>query len=246
MNLTIIIPIWNLQRRGIKRVYLSIYSIAKNSVVPNVIIVDGSSKKNYDKLSALVDHFPFVDHIHTPQDRYNMPMLFNAGIKRAQTDYVFCIGADFIFKRDYFEKLEPKLSEKSFLVSSVRYLPNQGIGEKEISEWDLPWKDSPGAANWTRWCKDNLANGLQIFPKSWFDYCGGYDERMYGWGGMDNDMHNRAARYGMIVEWFTESECCHIYHDNEKASGRDLKDKIRQQEANWKIRDTDKSIKRNQ
>lgn len=236
-QIAVIIPVYNLIQRGLERVRCSLYSIALNSIVPGVVIMDGSAPEHYDTLHGLIEEFSFVEHVRYPQHRYNMPILFNRGIERTTAPYLFCTGADFLYRNDFFATLQEQAHENRFIVVPVGMLPIGMPSDADIEAWALP----PATRNpYGKW-----ADGLQCFHRSWYDYAGGYDERMYGWGGMDNDHHFRAKRYGLRSLWLKGSEVLHIGHAHEKTSGPDRAEKIKQTERNWRLRDTDTSIRRN-
>jgi FkbM family methyltransferase len=238
MNLTVILPIYQLAGRGLARVDRSLYSIARNSLVPPVLVMDGSQPDQFAAVEAITARYPFVQHVAWPLQRFHMPVLFNRGIERAQTPYLFCTGADFVYRQDFFASLAAEMTPDRFVIAPVRMLPRCDVSEAMVGAWSFPPTHANAFGEW--------ADGLQCFHRSWYERAGGYDERMAGWGGMDNDHHFRARRAGLDCRWLQGSEVLHIWHETEKASGPDRAEKQRQSRLNWRLRDTDKSIRRNQ
>jgi FkbM family methyltransferase len=237
-TITVILPIYQLAGRGLDRVDRSLYSIALNSAIPPVIVMDGSQPDQFAAVESITARYPFAQHVAWPLQRFNMPVLFNRGIERAQTPYLFCTGADFLYRQDFFARLGQTMTPDSFVVAPVRMLPRCDISEAMVAAWSFPPTHPNAFGTW--------ADGLQCFHRSWYDRAGGYDERMAGWGGMDNDHHFRARRAGLHCRWLEGSEVLHIWHETEKASGPDRAEKQQQSRLNWRLRDTDKTIQRNQ
>lgn len=227
---TVIIPVHNLERRGLDRVYWSLMSLSLQTQVPKMIVSDSSKR---DITSYLP--FDFVRLIRNPREEFNKPKLLNDGIKEADTKYVMCTDADYLFSFNLIERLLARADSTSFFIKRVIMLPNQPISKSRIEKWDFQKGDyAPGGRT--------ADGGCQFAPKAWFTYCGGYDERMKGWCGMDNDMTKRARLAGMNVQWFDEGEILHQYHKQEKLKkGPD----IVQSKQNWRIRDNDNTIFRN-
>lgn len=236
--LTVIMPVYQLAGRGLDRIDRSLYSVALNALVPPVIVMDGSRPDQFAAVEAITAKYPFVQHVAWPLQRLNLPMLFNRGIERAQTPYLFCTGADFLYRRDFFACLLDAMTSDSFVTVPVQMLPRCEVTEAMVAAWSFPPTHPNAFGEW--------ADGLQCFHRRWYERAGGYDERMAGWGGMDNDHHFRARRAGLHCRWLEGSAVLHIWHETEKASGPDREEKQRQSRANWRLRDTDKTIRRNQ
>lgn len=235
--ITVILPVYQLAGRGLDRVQRSLYSIALNTIVPPVIVMDGSRPDQFAAVATMTRGFPFVQHIAHPLQRFNMPVLFNRGIEQARTPYLFCTGADFLYRKDFFATLGRGLTPNSFVTVPVQMLPECEITEEMVATWRFPEAHPNTFGGW--------ADGLQCFHRQWYDYAGGYDERMVGWGGMDNDHHFRARRHRLACRWLAGTEVLHIWHPGEKVLGPDSDAKRLQTQANWKLRDSDVSIVRN-
>jgi FkbM family methyltransferase len=203
-----------------------------------VIVMDGSRADEFAAVEAITADFPFVLHVAHPLQRFNMPVLFNRGIERARTPYLFCTGADFLYRKDFFERLGQVMTPESFVTVPVQMLPRCEVTEEMVAAWTFPPTHANTFGAW--------ADGLQCFHRRWYDCAGGYDERMAGWGGMDNDHHFRARRAGLKCRWLDGVEVLHIWHPTEKAAGPDREAKQRQTRVNWQLRDTDSTIQRNQ
>lgn len=230
--ITVIIPVHNLDR-GLERVYFSLYSIYVGGFTPHVIVVDSSTDRYYNNLHNLIKGFDFVTHIRRPNKEFNKPRLLNEGIKASNSDFIMCTDADYLFSHDFFSTLNP--TSAAMITKRVIMLPKQVVSEQKIEDWDFVKGDvAPGGRD--------ANGGCQLASREWFEYCGGYDERMKGWCAMDNDMVLRAERFGLRVHWHGPGEILHQYHRQEKLKKGD---DIAQSKRNWNIRDHDKSIIRN-
>lgn len=203
----VIIPVWNIRRRGLQRVYYSCLSLLQTGDVNNILVIDGSKSKEYNDLSELLKGLK-VKHIHYPLEVFNKPKLLNKGINESTTEYVLCTDCDYLFKSDLLKICKQKRSPYKMLHKEVMMLPNTNISPDRIKRWKFP-KGRPN-----RWGK--LANGaLQYTTREWF-LANPYPEEMEGWGAMDNIMAYKAKATGLKIEWITESEILHQYHRVEK------------------------------
>lgn len=240
MNTTVIIPVHNLRRRGYERLINSLYSLALQDIPVKTIVCDSSERSQFDQLNHIIrSKFTKdvgISHFKILIDEFNKPLLLNFGIKEASTKYIMCTDADYIFRKDFIRCLEDSTMPRRMTVKKVLMLPNKEITTDMVRNWGV-FPD----------CSHNefgeLADGgCQFATKAWFVYCGGYDERMSGWCGMDNDMTNRYKGYGGEVYWMDQSEFYHQWHRVEKGSNPQDRAKM---QRNWRIRDTDESIIRN-
>jgi len=231
-GVTALIPVRNLVSRGLDRLDLELYSLERQTVpVAEIIVIDGSDANQ----SGLVRNIALkkARHIKHPMKQFNMPILYNIAIKRAHSDYLLMIGADFLFEKNFIEVLLKELDDRTFCICQTIDLPaNLAIDKKAI---DNSWNDLVITGEWHRKCGD----GIQAVSRDWLHKVRGYDERMVGWGGMDNQLHNRAAKDGLHIKWLSGTTVLHQWHAREKH----IKvGDIKQTEKNWHIRDHDSPI----
>ena len=232
-NLDIALTVHNLvgAKRGLERVQNLCHSLSTQSL-NCVWVMDSSNKLEYAMLHKMLKDFSFVKHIHIHQDIFNKPKLLNQAMKLSDAKWFMCTDADYIFKKDLLEVCRKHRSEDRLLLKEVNMLPRIAIDYNMIDKWKFPKapKNQFG----------KIADGaLQYTTRAWFEKVGGYDERMDKLCGMDNDLHARAKRDGLIPYWIEESQILHQWHPH---SPMKLDNQARR---NWKIRDKDKTINRN-
>lgn len=205
----VIIPVYNLMKRGLDRVYYSCLSLEEQNC--NIWVINGSNQKEFNSLNNKLTRLR-VNHIHFPMNEFNKPKLLNKGIQLSKATYILCTDADYLFKYDFIETCEKNVNEKRMLLKAVGLLPKIRIYHHKISAWRFPktalyiHKGKYG---------ENLANGgCQLAIRKWF-LLNPYNERMSGWGGMDNLCVN-TARKTLEIFWLKESEILHQYHRQEK------------------------------
>ena len=230
MNTTVIIPIHNILKRGFYRLDLSLYSLRNQC---KVIVVDSSEPGQ--EVWHICRNYPNVRYVPVRSSIFNKPLLHNTGVVLSDTDWVLMADADFCYQPDFITELEVRSkTPKDFFVKLIYATGNEFPTFTVVDNW--AWK------NKKPFPFGREANALQYFHKEWFAQCGGYDEQMVGFGGMDNDMVNRATLAGMNVQYIecdSGAEVVHVWHKQEKNwNGSDMR-------ANWKIRDNRKNIKVN-
>jgi len=232
-DLDIVMPVHNIAKRGLNRVYLSCISLLQQKQHFNYIwVINSSINIEYNGLEQLIGKLPQINHIQIKQKEFSKPALLNCGIKLSDSQWIFCTDADYLFRRDLLEVCARERDDSTLLLKHVKMLPKLNIDENRVEKWDFPQ------------CKFNrfgdLADGaMQYTTRDWFMKVGGYDERMVGLCGMDNDLHARAKRDKLDIKWVHDSEILHMDHPI------DVKMKTSNQAVrNWKIRDKDKTIVR--
>lgn len=204
-SVTVILPIYNIRNRGLKRVMNSVYSLQKQNC--DIIIVDGSEIGQFNDLKPFLKGLNVL-HVHLPLTEFNKPILLNKGISLATTEYIFCSDADYIFKHDLIEVCESKRSKETLLHKKVKMLPSVNITKTRIDNWKFPL------------CKYNvwgtLANGAMQYASKQFFIDNPYIEEMSGFGAMDNLVSYVAYHNKMDIVWIEESEIMHQHHPIEK------------------------------
>lgn len=203
-KVSIIIPIHQILKRGLKRVRNSVISLQSQlDYIEDIIIVNSSDKIQYDMLEALLEGFK-VKHIHYPLHCFNKPKLLNYGVSQSNSKYVMCTDGDYLFKDDFLEACNRHRGEKVMMHKQVRMLPNMNLNESKIEAWKFP------KCGFNIW--GTLANGAcQYATKEWF-INNPYPEEMDGFSAMDNLMTYMAYNNGLEIKWINESEILHQNH----------------------------------
>ena len=203
-KVSIIIPIHNILKRGLKRVRNSVISLkTQMEYIEDIIIVNSSNKLEYDMLDALLAGFR-VKHISTPLHCFNKPILLNTGIKESNSKYVMCTDGDYLFSKDFMYICTTHRGEQVMLHKKVRMLPNMNLNEIKIDKWNFPK------------CAENIwgmyANGAVQYATKDFFLANPYPEEMDGFGAMDNLMYYMAVNNGLEVKWVAEGTILHQRH----------------------------------
>lgn len=231
--ITVIIPVYNIAKRGFHRLDLGLYSLSKQGC--KVIVCDGSDSTEKASIKKICKQFENVRYVHFPMEKFNKPLLHNSGVILSTTDWVLCADADFCYSPGFIKSLENYCTDpENFTIKLIHTSNDTKPTRRNVDQWFWTGKKPfPFGV---------MANALQLFSKTWFTHCGGYDESMEGWGAMDNDMVNRAKLANMHIHYISHDEgpeVMHIFHKQEKDwNGPDMK-------ANWDKRDKRKNIKVN-
>ena len=227
-EVTIIIPVHNIAKRGLERVYYSLLSLSKQTIPIRAIVVDSSNPKAYKELNEGIKHFDFCQHIPTKEREFNLCRLFNKGIHLSGTPWIATTGADFLFAPDFFEAMQARQDKDTLLLKQVRSLAmTDPITFDTVTNWTFPERD------FTYNGSKDACGGIQYAHIDLWKEINGYDNRMAFWGGMDEDIRNRATKY-KAVHWVKESIFFHMPHIQEKLK---TTFHIKQAKKNWKIKD---------
>ena len=104
----VIIPVHNLLKRGLPRVYNSCYSLENQDC--KVTIVDSSTPNNYNMLGNMLVGLD-VNHVFAPNNEFNKPKLLNTGMKLSKADYFICTDADYLFRADLIETIKRNVEQ---------------------------------------------------------------------------------------------------------------------------------------
>lgn len=210
-------------RRGMDRIYWSVLSMNYQTVKPKVIVIDSSALGAYHQLRKKIENFEIVQHIHAPMSEFNMPRLYNIAREHVETEYMATTGADFLFKKDFFEICEKHHSPKKMLLKECFNIGRMEVSISAVRDWIFPkgrlnaYIDKRG---------ENLANGAcQYATLEWFKKWP-FDERMSGWGAVDNLQAERARHSGLEQHWIEESSILHQWHLQEKLESPKHMDKF--------------------
>lgn len=211
-DVTVILPVFNLRKRGLKRVMNSVFSLQEQNC--DVIVVDSSCDKEFNDLSALLKGLKVI-HYKFPLDQFNKPKMLNEGIKLSKTKFIFCSDGDYIFRNDLIRACESFRGEKILLHKKVKMLPAMNVTTSRIKAWKFP------EAKFNEW--GTLANGAMQYATKDFFLENPYNEEMDGFGAMDNLTAYVAMNKGFKIRWIAASEILHQHHTIEKKlSGTNL------------------------
>lgn len=237
-KITVIIPTFNLQSlpgRGWQRVRMSVLSLQNQPC--RIIVSDGSYSSGHDLLTKALDGLQ-CEIIHTPMLEFNKPDLLNTAIEECGESWFLCTDADYLFHPHFIEEAARYMSPGTVVLNKVRMMSERHAVTEDMVRWWTPPLCHPERFPFNPY--GDLANGgCQLFHRSWFDRSGGYDERMSGWCGMDNDMVNRARMAGLDVVWMENPNLLHQWHPVNKGKTMDQRRKM---ERNWKLRDNMKNV----
>jgi len=230
MNYSVIIPIHNSHKRGIDRLKWQLLSLKNQTTPPAMVFIpDSSDLSEFLQNVASIKSWqsPPVHHFgcQHKDGGFNMPHLFNRGLERVETNYVLCTGIDFIYDPNLFTRYMDIANEKTLILKEVEMLANMAITADMVNSFKFRKSPLNGAGRG--------ADGIQFGHINLFKDLGGYDERMAGWGGMDNDLHDRSNKAGYKEVWCRGGRILHQWHRTEKGKGADLE----QSKRNWRLRD---------
>jgi glycosyltransferase involved in cell wall biosynthesis len=208
-KVTIIIPIFNILKRGYKRIDNSIESLLlQKDHIDKIIIVDGSNDREYSLLNRDIKDIPEVLHVRKKLDYFNKSVLLNYGIGLADSKWIMCTDCDYLFRIDFLSKCEDFRSDKRILFKEVKMLRNMRIEKDQVKKWNFP------NSKFNEW--GHLANGACQYASALFFKENPYPEGMSGFGAMDNIMAYIAYNKGLEITWLIDSEILHQYHRVEK------------------------------
>lgn len=129
---------------------------------------------------------------------WNKSHALNIGIRKCTSDFIATVDCDMIIGPEFLNKAKSCLNKNSFIFT--RMVKRIDI---EMLNWDLSRdKLDKISTNWIEGQEENLhqaVGGIQIFSKKWMNSVRGYDENLTYWGGIDNDIYERAIRTGSVV-----------------------------------------------
>jgi len=158
-----------------------------------VIIVDYGSKIPVEKIKGA----RIIRYDKNPI--FNKPHAINIGIKQAKAEYVSSVDCDMIIPPEFLGAAVSHLYGNSFIYSiNVKRIKPDDVSDDFKKMLDKSW-------NWNENSKGrysiihNANGGIQIYPKKWIYDIGGTDEALVYWGGMDNDVFERAILSGLAA-----------------------------------------------
>lgn len=186
--ISFIIPVRN---RDVERITNCVNSIRGNQT-GEIIIVDYGSDPH-------IPQIPGAKIIrYTKNEIWNKAHAINLGIKAAKYDYIGTVDCDMIISKEFITRAKEHITKKSFVYSiNVRRINTEDVSEgfEEMMKKSFQWNEKDGRYSLIH----NANGGIQIYPKRWIKEIGGLDESLIYWGGMDNDVFERAIMSGLVT-----------------------------------------------
>src|SRR3990167_8913518 len=238
MNVTLIIPAWNLSNRGTDRLRWLLESLNGQNVF--VTIGDGSpDEREQINIQNICAGYGFSDYRREPMAVFNKPILMNLAARSSvqdylndtEWDYICFTDADYLFSPGLIESALKIASPERFIYKGIELLPrNAVINETTIREWKFP-RVSPNS-----WPPEIACGAFMFHHRSFFEKSGGMEERMSGMCGMDEDYFKRAKLAGLEMVHLNEGQILHQWHSSVKRV------ETPEMRRNWKLRDQAKNV----
>jgi len=190
--------------RDNKRIQICVNSLLSN-ITNKIYVVDYGSKKPIKGLKNCK-----VIRVDT-KNRWNKCHALNIGIKKCKSSYIGTVDCDMVIGNCFMKKVKEHLKGDVFLFtrSVARIAPDLldwGLDREKLIRLSSPWSETKLPS------LHAAVGGIQIFPKWWIFRIRGYDENLTYWGGMDNDIYERAFRTELIMIDINEI----IFHQEHK------------------------------
>lgn len=206
-----------------------------------VVVVDYGSEP---KLVVSADPRVKLIRLDPEDPAWNHCIAFNAGIANTKGESLAILGCDCILAPDllsaahaaakkgrpnpagpwrmqvYWNRFDLTPSGQSWLTSLEPFSPDNCF--KSVSPKALVKRKLGG------WMKGAAYGDFLVVEKAVMVAIGGYDERMNGWGGLDNDMMRRLRCLGYQEYWGKQFKLMHQNHPRQKVRSET-------QRRNWRI-----------
>ena len=129
---------------------------------------------------------------------YRRGYVLNVAVRRAETDYVLLCDAAFLFPRNFLDTVSYYVRPSQVLRFYVARLTKPATDKVLCgANWEALYSDYSGKNGTTH---DLIygANNPCVYTRSDLVNLGGYDERISGWGGEDDDLNWRGRKLGLI------------------------------------------------
>lgn len=115
-------------------------------------------------------------------------------------DVIVCTDIDLIFPKKIFDEVYIRCINNDWVWGVCRNVDSRKIQPRAWDEWlKLPLRETgKGGFN-------------AMTPEMWY-HIGGWNEDLYGWGGEDDDMHNRALHKKLNRYKMTNYPIMHVNH----------------------------------
>ena len=154
--------------------------------IDEIIVIDYGSKTPVKLKGAKIIRF-------TKSAIWNKSHALNIGIKKSKGDFIMAVDCDIIIPREVMESILGNVAPNTLIVdTNVRR-----IKVKDVMNPDKSWPWSRGDRRIMIYSRAN--GGFQLFPRDWIFKVRGYDENLIYWGGIDNDLYERAYLGGLTM-----------------------------------------------
>jgi len=176
--------------RDDKRIQRCVDSL-HSSITNEIYIVDYNSRKPVNVSNCRIIRV-------THENIWNKAHALNIGIRKTENSnckYIGLVDCDMIIGKKFLNKCKKFLKYDAFIFTKSVYRINP-----QFLDWKLSKKKLFSLA--TPWSDDYYhygVGGIQIFHKDWIFTIGGCDENLTYWGGIDNDLYERAIRTGLAL-----------------------------------------------
>lgn len=176
---------------GVTRGFLPQLAISLSTVPARVPVV----------VSWLGDREPDIARENTTVVRprrvlsnYSRGYMLNVAIRVVKTPFVLLADADFLYPSFFFDTVRPRAAEiLRFYVGRLTRAATQVV--LGGTSWESLYADYQGTRN-RIFSRIYGAHNPCIYPTQLLHYLRGYDERISGWGGEDDDLTNRTRAAG--------------------------------------------------
>ena len=211
-----VIPVRNRDNKRIQRCVDSL----KSDITGKIYVVDYGSKKLVKVKRCKVIRINI-------KNRWNKCHALNMGIKKCKNEFIGTVDCDMIIGKEFLEKCKKYMVGDCFIFTRMvkRIEPDLldwGLTKERLLRISYPWmaKKLPNL--------HEAVGGIQVFPKWWIFRIRGYDENLTYWGGIDNDIYERAFRTELCIIDLNET----IFHqEHEKKKEQNLSSKREAEKA---------------
>lgn len=203
-ELTVVMSVRRRPRRPVEN---CLRSLARQSVRPQVIVVDyGSTSVTVAMLRELertLGSFRLIP-VTRQTELWCKPRALNIGLRGVKTKYTLFTDIDLMFSENFIELLLVKLREpKAFVLCEFDNLPHAEDNWERLMGGTLRGGRRPGAPG-----------GCMATETGWFMKVRGFDEYYKGWGTEDDDLLIRAKQAGRQVVDLRASGPVGLWHQS--------------------------------
>lgn len=210
-DLTIVVMTWNRDAQRLDNLLKSLL-VYQDLKPRDVIVVDTSTDaKIVVQVAKVVHSYLRARLLYYRSNKFDKPWALNVGIKAAGTTYIATTDMDFMFSRNFIQKVMNRLHKgNSFVMAVAHRLSFNADLSSPFENWDklcmlsTPWPGLTGGEG-----------TIQAAHRKWWYKVHGYDEQFKdGLGGMDTDLWLRAQKDGLEIRKipFSKAQALHQYH----------------------------------
>jgi glycosyltransferase involved in cell wall biosynthesis len=213
MKIDFVIPVRDRDNERIQRCVNSL----KSDITGKIIVVDYGSK-----VPVKVGGCEIIKEYNG--NVWNKSHALNIGIKACTSNFIGSVDCDMVIGSEFLSRCKRYLKYDCFIFTRMvkRITP-------EFLDWELSRdKLMKVSVNWFVGKQTNLhqaVGGIQIYPRWWIHKVHGYDENLIYWGGIDNDIYERAFRTGLAIIDLNEI-IFHQEHEKQKENNLDTPQEV--------------------